>query len=61
MPFGAPPATFSTPRTPLATGRPELVIVACTLLAIFAAFGFYVAAAASPISPSPTSAAPVTP
>ena len=50
MPFGTPPATFSTPKVPVATGRPELVIVACTLLAIFAAFGLYVAVAASSFS-----------
>jgi hypothetical protein len=48
--FGAPAATFSTPKAVAAAGRPELVIVACTLLAVFAAFGLYVAAAASSLS-----------
>ncbi len=44
--LGAPAATFSTPRAAVA-GRPELVIVACPLLGVFAAIGLYVAVAAS--------------
>ena len=49
--FGAPAATFSTPRVASApAGRPELVIVACTLLGLFAAFGLYVVVAASSVS-----------
>jgi hypothetical protein len=53
--YGAPAATFGAPqvvRQPVAaSGRtPELVVVACTLLAVFAAVGLYVAAAVSSIS-----------
>lgn len=48
--FGAPPP--STPYRPASVGgrTPELVVVACTLLVVFAAVGLYVAAAISSLS-----------
>jgi hypothetical protein len=56
--FGAPAAGFAAPRA-LATGvastgdrTPELVVVACTLLGVFAAIGLYVAAAVVAVSSS---------
>jgi hypothetical protein len=56
--FGAPAAGFAPPR-PLTNGvastgarTPELVVVACTLLGVFAAIGLYVAAAVVAVSSS---------
>jgi hypothetical protein len=56
-PFGTPavgygaPTALSGTRSATSFGRtPELVIVACTLLAVFAAVGLYVAAAVTSLS-----------
>src|SRR3954453_3172691 len=55
--FGAPTAGFGSPppaapysSASAVSGKPELVVVACTLLAVFAAVGLYVAAAIGSVS-----------
>jgi hypothetical protein len=56
--FGAPAAGFAPPRPPTngvasaGARTPELVVVACTLLGVFAAIGLYVAAAVVVVSSS---------